>query len=57
DFEGSRYVYSIARDALFELPVAGGMSRIYANAHQVHWEQEGEAPDDVLRLVAQVTVP
>lgn len=54
DFDGSRYVYSIARDEVFELPVAGGFTRLHANAKYVQWVQYGETEEERLVLVAPI---
>lgn len=53
-FEGSRYVYSIARDELFELPIAPGLSRLYANRGYVQWSEHAGAGAEIVDYVAPI---
>ncbi|NLF05840.1 MAG: hypothetical protein GX593_12675 [Actinomycetales bacterium] len=54
DFDGSRYVYAIARDELFELPVAGGLSRLTVNRGYVQWYEHDDSDVDTIALVAPI---
>lgn len=57
EFEGSRYIYSMSTDQIYQLPTDPGLSRLYASASSVHWHQSSEGGTGAVGLIAPIRRP
>lgn len=57
EFEGSRYIYSVSSDQIYQLPTDPGLSRLYASASSVHWHQSSDDGTGAVGLIAPIQRP